>query len=134
MASTVDQWHFAAAQVSPMIWEVQKANHWTSENAKERLKKLSILKSCKDYIGILSAEPELESLRDRLVIIPINYPKTKFKEAFLVERCRKVIVYDLSGAIVFEGEMQPEQRAAFLKWCAGYFIRLEGVKPPVHGP
>lgn len=134
MATTIDQWHFAAAQVSPMIWEFQKANHWTVNEAKARLKLLSKLRICKDYIGILSAEPELKSLRDRLVIIPVNYPKKTYKEAFLVERCRKVVVYDSDGESVFEGEMLPEQRADFLKWCSGYFIRIIGVKPPVHGP
>jgi hypothetical protein len=88
----------------------------------------------KDYIGILSSEPELESMRDRLVIVPINYPKSKYGQPFLVEREREVVVYDWNGEIEFEGEMTPNQEASFVKWCAGYFIRLKGIKPPMHGP
>jgi hypothetical protein len=120
--------------VSPIIWEVQKSSHWTQEKVGKQLKGLSKLKHCKDYVGILSAEPELKSLRDRLVIIPVNYPKEIYKEPFLVERCRKVMVYDWSGEVAFTGEMIPEQRTDFLKWCSGYFIRLVGVQPPVFGP
>ena len=134
MATLNDEWHLAAAKVSPLIWEVQKAHKWTPERAKERLEKLPKLARVKDYIGILGSEPELESMRDRLVIIPVNYPKTKYGHPFLVERERVVEVYDWNGELAFEGEMSPQQHAEFLKWCAGYFIRLVGVKPPVKGP
>lgn len=134
MATVNDEWHLAAARVSPLIWEVQKAHRWTPERAKERLKKLPNLARLKDYVGILSSEPELESMRDRLVIIPINHPKTKYRVPFLVERERVVQVFDWNGVEVFKGEMAPSQQAEFLKWCAGYFVRLVGLKPPVHGP
>ncbi|MBI3557967.1 MAG: hypothetical protein HY074_17020 [Deltaproteobacteria bacterium] len=134
MATITDEWHLAAARVSPLIWEVQKSHGWTPEVAKSRLNVLPDLLRLKDYIGILGSEPELESLRDRLVIIPINYPKTKFKQPFLVERERVVEVYDWNAVSVFNGEMAPAQQADFLKWCAGYFIRIVGVRPPTHGP
>jgi hypothetical protein len=134
MATITDEWHLAAARVSPMIWEVQKVQGWNAERALERFKKLKKLATIKDYVGILTSEPELESMRDRLVIIPINYPKSKFKEAFLVERERVVEVYDWNGVLEFEGGMSHEQQADFLKWCSGHFIRLVGLRPPVHGP
>ena len=117
-----------------MIWEVQKAHNWTPERAKERLQKLPKLKTLKDYVGILGSEPEMESLRDRLVIIPINHPASKYKQPFLVERGRVVEVYDWNGKLEFEGELLPEHDANYIKWCAGYFIRLVNIKPPVHGP
>ena len=134
MATLNDEWHLAAARVSPLIWEIQKAHGWTPLRAKERLSALKKLAALKDYVGILGSEPELESLRDRLVIIPINYPKTKFKTPFLVERERQVEVYDWNAELVFRGEMSPTQNAEFLKWCAGYFIRIVGLKPPTTGP
>ena len=99
-----------------------------------RLNVLPSLAHHKDYIGILGSEPELESLRDRLVIVPINYPKAKYKLPFLVEREREVEVYDWNAASVFVGGMSPAQQSDFLKWCAGYFIRIIGVRPPTHGP
>src|SRR4051794_40010964 len=107
MATVSDEWHLAAAQVSPMIWEVQKAHSWTPEKARARLKKLPALMKIKDYIGILTSEPELESMRDRLVIVPVNFPQTKYRHPFLVERERKVEVYDWNAALVFKGEMAP---------------------------
>lgn len=134
MATITDEWHLAAAKVSPLIWEVQKAHGWTPERAAERLRALKNLARIKDYVGILGSEPELESMRDRLVIIPVNHPKTKYKHPFLVEREREVEVYDWNGGLVFSGEMSPAQQAEFLKWCAGYFIRLVGLKPPTRGP
>lgn len=134
MATTTDEWHIAAAQVSPLIWEIQKAQAWSVEKARARLTKLPKLARLKDYVGILGSEPELESLRDRLVIVPVNHPKTKYKHPFLVERERDVEVYDWNGELVFEGGISPTQLSDFLKWCAGYFIRLKGMKPPAHGP
>lgn len=134
MATTTDEWHLAAAKVSPLIWEIQKSHGWTPEMALSRINVLPKLSRLKDYVGILSSEPELESVRDRLVIIPVNYPMTKYKHPFLVERERDVVVYDWNGEAVFEGEMAPRQETDFLKWCAGYFIRLVGVKPPFQGP
>lgn len=133
MATVSDEWHIAAAKVSPMIWEVQKAHNWTPERAALRLKQLNLNK-VKDYVGILSSEPEIESMRDRLVIVPINYPESKYKHPFLVERERIVQVYDWNGELEFEGEMSPDHHANFVKWCAGYFIRLVDLKPPAHGP
>lgn len=134
MATTFDEWHLAAARVSPLIWEVQKAHQWTPERAHARFTTLKKLAKVKDYVGILGSEPELESMRDRLVIIPINYPKEKYKQPFLVERCRHVEVYDWNGELAFEGEISPDQQSDFLKWCAGYFIRMVGLKPPSFGP
>lgn len=134
MATTFDEWHLAAAKVSPLIWEVQKSHRWTREAAKKRLDDIHALKKIKDYVGILSSEPEIESMRDRLVVIPINYPKSKYLEPFLVERERLVEVYDWNGELEFSGEMTPAQQADFIKWCAGYFIRLVGIRPPQHGP
>jgi hypothetical protein len=134
VATVTDEWHLAAAKVSPLIWEIQKSHGWTAERARGRLDLLAKLKRVKDYVGILSSEPELESMRDRLVIVPVNYPKSKYGQPFLVEREREVIVYDWNAEVVFEGEMSPRQEADFLKWCAGYFIRLVGMKPPAHGP
>lgn len=134
MATLSDEWHIAAARVSPMIWEVQKAHGWTPERAAGRLKHLKSLTGVKDYLGILTSEPELESLRDRLVIVPINYPQSVYKHPFLVEREREVEVYDWNGEIEFSGAMAPGQNSDFLKWCAGYFIRLVGMKPPIIGP
>lgn len=117
-----------------MIWEVQKAHSWNAEKALSRLNVLVDLKKKKDYIGILTSEPELESCRDRLVIVPINYPIDKYKHPFLVERGHVVEVYDWNGKLEYSGELLPEHDTSFLKWCAGYFIRLVGVKPPAHGP
>jgi hypothetical protein len=134
MATISDEWHIAASKVSPLIWEIQKAHGWTAERALLRFKTLKSLSRVKDYVGILTSEPELESVRDRLVIVPINYPRAKYKYPFLVEREREVIVYDWNGETAFEGEMSPRQEGDFLKWCAGYFIRLVGLKPPAHGP
>src|SRR5689334_592713 len=119
MATISDEWHLAASRVSPLIWEVQKAHNWTPELANSRLQVLPKLRKLKDYVGILTSEPELESLRDRLVIVPINYPLAKYKHPFLVERERIVEVYDWNGEQVFSGEMRPEQQSDFLKWCAG---------------
>lgn len=134
MATITDEWHLAAAKASPLIWEVQKAHGWIPERAKQRLVTLPKLARMKDYVGILGSEPELESVRDRLVIVPVNYPPAKYKHPFLVERERKVEVYDWNAMRVFSGEMLPSQHSDFLKWCAGYFIRLVGLKPPAHGP
>lgn len=134
MATLNDEWHLAAARVSPLIWEVQKTQGWNTDKARQRLRQLPNLRLLDDYVGILGSEPELSSLRDRLVIIPINFPVELFKQPFLVERERVVEVYDWSGDLEFEGEMLPEQQANFIKWCSGYFIRLVGLKPPIHGP
>ena len=134
MATLTDEWHLAAARISPMIWEVQKAQDWTTTRARDRLKELKKLAAIKDYVGILGSEPEMISLRDRLVITPINYPKAKYREPFLVERGREVAVYDWNGELVYKGELLPEHDANYIKWCAGFFVRLLGVKPPTHGP
>lgn len=134
MATLHDEWHLAAAKVSPMIWEVQKAHNWTPERAKSRVIVLPQLCHTADYVGILSSEPELQSMRDRLVIVPINYPKEIYKQPFLVERGREVEVYDWNGELEFSGEILPEQHADFVRWCAGYFVRLVGLKPPLQGP
>ena len=134
MATTFDEWHLAAARVSPMIWEVQKAHQWTPERAKERFKTLTKLSKVKDYVGILTSEPEMESMRDRLVIVPINYPVSKYKVPFLLERERTVEIYDWNGKVVFSGCVSPVQHSDFLKWCAGFFVRLVGLKPPQVGP
>jgi len=134
MATVSDSWHLAASRVSPLIWEVQKAHKWTAERAAMRMNTLPLLSNMRDYVGILSSEPDLESLRDRLVIVPINYPSATYKQPFLVERERVVEVYDWDGELEFSGEMNPEQHAQFVKWCAGYFIRLVGLHPPVVGP
>lgn len=134
MATLTDEWHLAAARVSPLIWEVQKAHDWTIARARARLKKLPKIARIEDYIGILGSEPEMESLRDRLVITPVNYPKTKYHEPFLVERGRDVEVYDWDGEVAYTGELLPEYDANYLKWCAGFFVRLLGVKPPMRGP
>lgn len=134
MATISDQWHLAAARVSPLIWEVQKAHGWTVEKALSRFNVLSDLKKIKDYIGILTSEPEMESLRDRLIVVPINHPVAKYKHPFLVERGYIVEVYDWNGLLEYRGELLPEYDTKFLTWCAGYFIRLLGVRPPAHGP
>ncbi|MEW6056909.1 MAG: hypothetical protein AB1540_09870 [Bdellovibrionota bacterium] len=134
MATTTDQWHLAAARISPLIWEVQKAQHWGIEKAKQRVRTILALAKCKDYVGILTSEPELESMRDRLVIVPVNYPKSKYKHPFLVERCREIEVYNWNGELEFAGEALPEQDSDFLRWCSGHFIRLVGLKPPITGP
>ena len=134
MATIHDEWHLAAAKVSPLLWEIQKAQNWTPESAAARLKKVPALVALRDYVGILGSEPELESVRDRLVIIPVNYSKTDFVQPFLVEREREIEVFSAEGESEFKGELKPAQHADFLRWCAGYFIRLVGVKPPAHGP
>lgn len=134
MSSLYDEWHLAAAKVSPLIWDIQKTGDWSSESAKKIFKRSAKLKKIKDYVGILTSEPEIESVRDRLVVYPINYSAEIFQQPFLLERARQIEVFDAEGKSLYKGVPIPEQTGDFLRWCSGHFVRLVGVQPPTIGP